>query len=85
MELNIDNGSARWASNDPIYGNLVGTLNVSTNSYEMLFEKHFAAAAAILWKFSLDRRTGIGFEEILTPFGTASIAVTCEKLAPVKF
>ena len=85
MELDIEHGSARWISNHPIYGNLVGILNVSANSYEMLFERHFAAAATILWKFSLDRRTGIGSEEIRTPFGTTSIAVTCEKLAPVKF
>lgn len=80
MELSIDHGSARWTSNDPLYGNLVGILKVSANSYEMLFERHFSAAAAILWKFSLDRRTGIGSEEIRTPFGTTSIAVTCEKV-----
>lgn len=85
MELNIDHRSARWTSNDAIYGNLDGILNVSANSYEMLFERHFAAAATILWKFSLDRRTGIGSEEIRTPFGTTAIAVTCEKLASVKF
>ena len=81
MELSIDHGSARWTSNDPIYGNLVGILNVSANSYEMLFERHFSAAAAILWKFSLDRRTGIGSEEIRTPFGTTSIAVACRTVA----
>jgi hypothetical protein len=83
MELDIDGRSARWATNDRIYGNLVGILNVSADSYEMSFEEHFAAAATILWKFSLDRRTGIGFEEIHTPFDTKSIAITCEKVADI--
>jgi hypothetical protein len=84
MELSIDHGSARWTSNDPIYGNLVGILNVSANSYEMLFERHFAAAATILWKFSLDRRTGLVPKRSARPSGLPPLPSLVKKLAPVK-